>query len=132
MEKEIKMSQRNIFGYFQTMDQARKAAEKLKSLGFETISVDRFSPLLGGNPYDGGEEITGIFQNQRNSLTTTTLGSPAMNDDERILATVHPDASGLAGGRGFSHPEDVCVTIITDDDRYEEAYHLLERYGARV
>jgi hypothetical protein len=126
------MNQRNIFGYFQTMDQAQKAAEELKAQGFETISVDRFSPVLGGNPYDGGEEMRDIFQNQKNSLTTTTLGSPAMNDDERILATAHPDASGLAGGTGFSHPEDVCVTVITDNDRYEEAYHLLERYGAKV
>jgi hypothetical protein len=127
------MGQRNIFGYFQTMEQAQKVAEELKAHGFKIVSVDRFSPVLGGNPYDGDEEITGLFQNPSNSLTTTTLGSPTMDDDQRILAATHPDASGLsAGGTGFSHPEDVCVTVITDNDRYEEAYRLLEQYGARV
>lgn len=126
------MSQRNIFGYFQTMDQAQKAAEELKAHGFETISIDRFSPMLGGNPYDGDEEIASIFQNQSNSLTTTTLGAPPMDDDARILAATHPDASGLAGSTGFSHPEDICVTVITNNDRYEEAFDLLEQYGARV
>lgn len=126
------MGQRNIFAYFQTIDQAKKAAEQLKAQGFETVSVDRFSPMLGGNPFDGDEEITSILQNPRNSLTTTTLGSPPMSNDEQILAATHTDASGLSGGTGFSHPEDVCVTVITDDDQYETAYQILEQYGARV
>jgi hypothetical protein len=103
IERNMKMSQRNIFGYFQTMERAQKAADELKAHGFKTVSIDRFSPMLGGNPYDGDEEITSIFQNQSNSLTTTALGSPPMDDDERILAATHPDASGLAGGTGFSH-----------------------------
>lgn len=126
------MGQRSIFGYFQTMEQAQKAAEELKAQGFETVSVDRFSPMLGGNPYDGDEEIASIFQTPSNSLTTTALGSPPMDDDQRILAAAHQDASGLSGGTGFSHPEDVCVTVITDQERYEEAFQLLEQYGAKV
>lgn len=126
------MGERNIFGYFQTMEQAQKVADKLKAHGFEIVSVDRFSPLLGGNPYDLDSEITGLFRNQNNSLTTTTLGSPPLNPDERILAAAHEDSSGLSGGTGFAHQEDVCVTVITDSSRYEEAYGLLEQYGATL
>lgn len=128
------MGEKNIFGYFQTMERAKEAAEELKKRGFETVSVDRFSPFLGGNPYDFDEEINGIFYHPGNSLTTTTLGSPeTFTDDKRILAAAHEDASGMAdGGTGFVHPEDVCVTVITDAKRYEEAYQLLEQYGARL
>lgn len=125
------MGQRSVFGYFQQIDQAQKAAEDLKSKGYKVVSVDRISPALGGKPDDFDEEIHGMLHHQGNSLTTTTLGSPPLNDDERILAASHVDASGLSGGNGFSHPEDVCVTVITDEDGYKEAYEILERYGAR-
>lgn len=125
------MGQRSVFGYFQELDQAKKAAEELKSKGYSMVSVDRILPVLGGKPEDRDEEIHGMLLHQGNSLTTTTLGSPPLDDDKRILASSHVDASGLAGGNGFSHPEDVCVTVITDDQGYKQAYKILENYGAR-
>jgi hypothetical protein len=123
------MGTRNIFGYFQTLDQAQKAADDLRNRGFETVSVDLISPMLGGKPYD--PQITGILQNQNQSLAEITLGSNPLSDDQRILASANENASGMSGGTGFTHLEDVCVTVITEEERYEEANQLLEGYGAR-
>src|SRR5690606_2601494 len=124
---------RNIFAYFQTMEQAKKAEEALKKQGFSEVACDRVSPFLGGNPYDGDEEIHGILHRDSHSLTTNTLGSPnTLDDDERILAAAHPDASGFASSTGFTHAEDVCLTVLTDDEGYQQAASLLSQMGARL
>lgn len=125
------MGKRNVFGYFQTMEQAKKAAEALQAQGYEQVFVDRISPMLGGNPYDLDDEIHSLFRRPGSSLATTTLGSPSLSDDQRILAATHVDAHGQSGGTGFQHPEDVCVTVITDENGYKAATALLEEYGAK-
>ncbi|SFJ64463.1 hypothetical protein [Thermoflavimicrobium dichotomicum] len=125
------MKERNIFAFFHTMDKAEAAANELKKRGFATVQVDRFSPLPGGGKdTDLDAEIHGILRRQANSLTTSTLGLPPVNNDLRVLATAHPDASGMADGSPFYHSEDICVTVITNEERYDEAYEILERYGA--
>lgn len=128
-----KMGVHNVFGYFQTMEQAQKAAAELKKQGFKT-DINRFGPLLGGHPFDGDPEIHSIFTHQTNSLTTTTLGSPddiAHDDDRRILAAAHIDASGFAGSTGFDHSEDVCVIVFAEEDTYDQAEKILQSFGAK-
>jgi hypothetical protein len=126
------MGEHNVFGYFQTMERAQQAAEELKRQGFE-VSVDRFAPFLGGKPFDGDQEIHSILAHQGNSLATTSLGTPErlLDDDTRVLAAAHEDASGLAGGTGFVHPEDVCVTVFANGENYDQATQILESFGAR-
>ncbi len=127
------MGERNIFAYFQTMDRAKEAAQMLKQRGFETVQVDRFSPIPGGGKdLDQDEELNSILRQQDNSLTTTTMGLPSVSKDKQILAAVNPDASGMSDGSPFDHAEDVCLTVITDESRFEEAIDLLEKLGAYI
>jgi hypothetical protein len=124
------MDERYVFGYFRTPEAARKAAEELKTRGFEAY-VDRFSPMGGGGDHDFDDDFQNPFTNQRMSLAESTLGSPKQNKDIDILAAAHPDASGFSGGNGFETPEDVCVTVFTPLGRLDEARKVLEQHGAR-
>jgi hypothetical protein len=126
------MAEKYIFGYFRTIEAAQKAAEELKNHGFNDVHIDRFSPMLGGNYHDFDDDFENPFTNQAISLTTSTLGSPNRNNDQNILAAAHPDASAMAGGTGFNSPEDVCVTVFTEPKRFDEAYALLEKAGAKL
>ncbi|RAL26268.1 hypothetical protein [Thermoflavimicrobium daqui] len=127
------MTQKNIFAFFHTVDKAQAAAHELKERGFDIVQVDRFSPIPGGGREpDLDDETHGLFHRQANSLTTTTLGLPPINNDLRILATAHPDASGMADGSAFDHAEDICLTVITDESRFDEACELLEKHGGRL
>jgi hypothetical protein len=125
------LEEKYIFGYFQTMEAAQKAAQALKAHGFEAY-VDRFSPIGGGHPYDSHEDgRRDPFTDPRMSLSESTLGGPRLNEDERILRSVNPDASGISGGQPMSSLEDVCVTVFMKPDRADEARKILEQYGAR-
>jgi hypothetical protein len=127
------MGERSIFAYFQTMERAQEAAQKLKQRGFETVQVDRFSPIPGGGKEpDQDHGLNSILRQQDSSLTTTTMGLPPISRDRRILAAANPDASGLSDGSPFDHAEDVCLTVITDNSRFEEAIDLLEQLGAYI
>ncbi len=126
------MAEKYIFGYFRTIEAAQKAAEELKSHGFHDVHIDRFSPMLGGNHNDSDDDFENPFTHQSISLTTSTLGGPILSNDKNILAAAHPDASAMAGGNGFNSPEDVCLTVFTEAGRYDEAYALLEKSGAKL
>lgn len=124
------MAERAIFGYFQTIDAAKKAAEELKQLGFE-VDVSRFSPIGGGKNPDGDASFQNLFENPRVSLVETTLGGSDSNPDNRVLLATHPDASGMSGGQAMSSLEDVCVVVFATPERSQEAESILKKNGAR-
>jgi hypothetical protein len=125
------LKERYMFGFFQTIDAAKRAEKELKEKGFE-VYVDRFSPIGGGNHHDTEDEgVANPFTKQRLSLAEATLGSPQLNDDERILRSAHPDASGLSATHPHSSLEDVSVTVFAPPERYEEAWNILVKHGAR-
>ncbi|KPC77698.1 hypothetical protein ADL26_00195 [Thermoactinomyces vulgaris] len=125
------MAERAIFGYFQTIDAAQKAAAELRQAGFE-VDVSRFSPLGGGKDADGDATYSNPFENPRMSLAESTLGSPRLDPDKNVMQAAHPDASGLSGGQPLSSLEDVSVTVFaTSEDRVQEAESILRKHGAR-
>lgn len=124
------MEERAIFGYFQTMDAAKKAAGELEQMGFK-VDVSRFSPLGGGKDADGDASFNNLLENPRMSLVETTLGGPENNPDNRVMLAVHPDASGLSGGQAMSSLEDVCVIAFATPERSQEAETILKKHGAR-
>lgn len=123
------MEERFLFGYFQTMERAKEAVKALQEQGYEA-SVDRVSPMMGGNPND-----TVAYEDQiltgNNSLSYISMGSPrGYTQDQRILAASHPDASGQSGGHEFVHTEDVSVTVFCVEDKLSEVQGILNSYGA--
>lgn len=125
------MTEKTIFGYFKTIEAAQKAEQELKELGFET-DLARFSPMGGGDIYDHNDHtFFNPVQASNLSLTESTLGSPRMSDDKRILLAAHPDASGLSGGQPMDSLEDVYLTVFALSDRYDEAWQILKKHGAK-
>ncbi|MFS8513215.1 MAG: hypothetical protein LOD87_05790, partial [Planifilum fulgidum] len=66
------------------------------------------------------------------SLASITMGAAISSRDAGVLAAAHPDASGMAGADGMESPENVIVTVVTEEDREEEARSLLEWAGGRL
>lgn len=121
-----------VFGYFQTMDWAKKAAEELKQAGFE-VSLDDFSPIGGTNPYDTEDsDSKNPFQAPEMSLAESTLGDPVIRQDSRILRSTHPDASGFSGSEPLSAPENINLTVFFSHEKERaQIRQILKKYGAR-
>jgi hypothetical protein len=124
----VQMKEKSIIAYFRTEKNAQKAVQELKERGFETVQMDRFSQFPGENVVDLDNPIS----ESPSSLASITMGAAISSRDAGVLAAAHPDASGLSGADGLDAPEDVIVTVVTDEAREEEARSLLERAGGRL
>ncbi|WP_044640924.1 hypothetical protein [Risungbinella massiliensis] len=123
------MEERFLFGYFQTMERAEEVVKALQEKGYEA-SLDRVSPMMGGNPESSVAYEDRIITG-KNTLTYTSMGSPrGFTQDQRVMAASHPDASGQSGGHEFVHPEDVSVTVFCSEEKLSEVQAILNSYGA--
>jgi hypothetical protein len=126
------MGEKSILAYFRTEERANEAVRELRRRGFETVQMDHFSELPGENVVDLDNPIA----EPPSSLASLTTGTAINSRDAGVLAAAHPDASGMAaadtGADAFDSVEDVIVTVVTDEEREEEARSVLERAGARL
>lgn len=129
---QLEPGERSVLAYFPSSDDARKAAEELKSMGYNTVQVDRISRY--GTSIDS--EVNYPAAGRAVSNTGLTLFSAEMGDidvNERILRGSDPSVSGygdtnygLAGGRAF------LVTVVTDGDSADQVTGVLEKHGGRI
>src|SRR5690606_1995742 len=122
------MGEKSIIAYFRTEKNAQKAVRELKERGFDTVWMDHFSQFPGENVVDLDNPIS----ESPSSLASITMGAAISSRDAGVLAAAHPDASGMAGADGMESPENVIVTVVTEEDREEEARSLLEWAGGRL
>ncbi|MBO2532045.1 MAG: hypothetical protein CW342_04025 [Thermoactinomycetaceae bacterium] len=122
------MGEKSIIAYFRTEKNAQKAVRELKERGFDTVRMDHFSQFPGENVVDLDNPIS----ESPSSLASITMGAAISSRDAGVLAAAHPDASGMAGADGMESPENVIVTVVTEEDREEEARSLLEWAGGRL
>ncbi|QKG84053.1 hypothetical protein GXN76_05905 [Kroppenstedtia pulmonis] len=121
------MGRRNILSYFSTEKQAKEAVKNLKANGFETVDLSRFSLTPGGDASDLDNPISEPLS----SLVSGTGGNVS-GRDAGILQAVSVESSGMADGSHQWGAEDLCVTVVTDDEHYDKAITLLEQAGARI
>lgn len=122
------MKEKGIIAYFRTEKGAQKAVRELKERGFETVRMDHFSQFPGENVADLDNPIS----ESPSSLAGMTMGAAISSRDAGVLVAAHPDASGMSGADDLDAPEDVIVTVVTEESREEEARSLLEQAGGRL
>lgn len=127
---QLSPGERSILAYFPTSNAAEEAMEALKGAGIEEVQLDRVSKY--GVSYDDNYNNP---LNQANTLTGLTLYSTNKDvftdNDERILMGADPSVSGMAAaGYGTPGEKAFLVTIVTNDEKLDQATSILKDKGA--
>ena len=120
------MSEKNILAYFNTPEQAKSAAAKLKALKIVDMSIDRVNGAAGvssgnGNMYAGHWDWDEI-----------KLGGEDQDQDARVMAAVDVDSSGMSDGGGadsFTTSPDILLTVVVEEADHKQALQLIEEAG---
>lgn len=117
------MSERSIFGYFNTPDQAKAAVEQLKSsLNLVDYAIERIDGFSGTGTQSLdklGGTITGDFK----GIGYLTLGGDFDNPDAAILAGASVSASGYSTGGPDNRVtgKDIMLVALVEDADFERA-----------
>ncbi len=123
---------RSLLAYFPSSTKAEAAAEELKRLGIQDVSIDRISRYGVStdselnNPVNNAETLTGLTLYSANT-------DRLMDTDSRVLIGADPanysmaaDNYGVAGGKAF------LVTAVTTDQLGDQAAHVLKEHGGSL
>ncbi|WP_308637173.1 hypothetical protein [Paenibacillus silvisoli] len=125
------MSERTVFAYFQTPDQAKEAVKQLRSLRLIDHAIERFDGYAGEGIQSLdtlGGTITGDFK----GLGYLTLGGDFDSPDAGILAASSVSASGYSSG-GPENREtgyDIMLVAIVEEEDFEQADRIVRELGA--
>ncbi|MFZ5632619.1 MAG: hypothetical protein ACOY40_07190 [Bacillota bacterium] len=129
---QLEPGERSVLAYFPSSQSAQRAAGELKSMGYNTVQVDRISRYGVNNDQEINNPVSGT-----GSLTGLTLYSSEAGDfsdiNGRILHVSDPSVSGygdtdygVAGGRAF------LVTVVTDGESGDQVTGILEKHGGKI
>ncbi len=124
--------ERSILSYFPSSNQAQKAVDALKNAGLSETRLDRVSrygvttDANYNNPINNAATLTGV--------TLFSEGtSDELDPDARVLAGADPSVSGygakdygVAGGKAF------LVTVVTNEEKLDQAVEIIKKYGGSV
>lgn len=125
------MSERTVFAYFNTPDQAKEALEQLRSLKLVDYAIERIDgyPGSGVQSLDKlGATISGDFP----GLGALTLGGDFDSPDAGILAASSVSASGYSSGGPENRVSgrDIMLVAIVEEEDYEQADQIVRAAGA--
>ncbi|KAB2952374.1 hypothetical protein F9B85_09475 [Heliorestis acidaminivorans] len=123
------MAERSIIAYFKESDLAEDATKHLKQKGFETVRMDNFHHFP--EPQSAERYFNPLTGDERRSVTALSEGIEG-GDDTSPLAAAMPTASGMSDNSTFITGENYIVTVVCDEQRFEEAQQLLASYGGNV
>ncbi|GMK44595.1 hypothetical protein PghCCS26_17230 [Paenibacillus glycanilyticus] len=123
----IAMAEKNILAYFKSPEQAEKALEQIKALKLIDSSINRFD----GYPGDGSDRIRNPITGDFPGLGYLTLGGDFSDRDAAILAAANVSASGMSQSDETAG-RDILLTVVIDEDDYEQAVAIAEKAGALV
>ena len=124
---QLKPGERSILSYFPTTNKAQQAGDELLKAGFSEIQIDRISrygfnsDASFDNPINNAKTISGLthFSADGESRNTLLAADPT--------ASGYGDRNyGIAGGQAF------LLTLVTVDDRVNEAVGIIKKYGGTV
>lgn len=125
------MSQQNLLFYFKSVDDAKQAEQALHDAGFTEVQVDEISAYPGEGVQERMNPITGNIP----SLADLTLAADISRKSAGILTTSDVNASGMSDGFNMNegHEQEagrnVLVTVVTSEERGDEARGILKKYG---
>ena len=129
---QLEPGERSILAYFPSSGKAQKAVDELKSAGFDTVALDRVSRYGVHNDAEINNAIGGRAVSMT-GLTFFSAGDSPDDESERVLKGSDPSASGFgspdygsAGGRAF------LVTVVTNDDKVDQALAIARKHGGDV
>ncbi len=129
---KLEPGERSLLAYFPSSESARKAAEELKSMGYDTVQVDRIS-RYGAEADDEVNYPPAGRAESGSGLTLFSAGAGDPGAGERMLHAADPSVGGygdtdygLAGGRAF------LVTVVTDGGNYGQVAGILEKHGGKI
>lgn len=125
------MSERSVFAYFRTPDQANEALRRLKSLKLVDYAIERIDGYSGTGVQSLdklGGTITGDFP----SLGNLTLGGDFDNPDAAKLATASVSASGYSSGGPENRVSgyDIMLAAIVEEEDVDKANEIVREAGA--
>ncbi|RAP73418.1 hypothetical protein [Paenibacillus montanisoli] len=125
------MSERTVFAYFQTPDQAKEAVDRLRSLKLIDHAIERIDGLAGTGIQSLdrlGATVTGDFP----GLGYLTLGGDFNGPEAGILAASSVSASGYSSGGPENRVSgyDIMLVAIVDEEDFEQADRIVRELGA--
>lgn len=125
------MSERTVFAYFNTPDQAKAALEQLRGLKLVDYAIERIDGYAGPGIQSLdklGATITGDFP----GLGYLTLGGDFDGPDAGILAGSSVSASGYSSGGPENRVtgRDIMLVAIVEEEDYERADEIVRAAGA--
>jgi hypothetical protein len=125
------MSERSLFAYFNTPDQAKEAVERMKSLRLVDYAIERIDGYAGAGVQSLdmiGGTITGDFP----GLGHLTLGGDFDGPDAGVLAASNVSASGMSSGGEdtLDIGRDIMLVAILEEEDYEQAERIAYDCGA--
>lgn len=124
------MAEKNIIAFFKRPDEAERALKQIEANGGV---VDSSIDNVDGYPGDGVDEsfnpLTGDFP----GLGFLTLGGD-FQKDAGVLAATSVSASGMSAGGPDNKVtgRNICLTVVIDEQNYEQAMQIVEQAGALV
>ncbi|MDQ0063843.1 hypothetical protein [Paenibacillus harenae] len=124
------MAEKNILAYFKSPEQAKQALEQIKSLKLVDSSIDRFD----GYPGDGSDHIDNPITSDFPGLGYLTLGGDFSDRDAGILAATSVSASGMSSGGQDNEVtgRDILLTVVIEEEDFEQAMAIVQKAGALV
>ncbi|AGA57695.1 MAG: hypothetical protein C6W55_11820 [Thermobacillus sp.] len=124
------MAERNVLAYFKSESEAEAALDRMAHLRISDRSIRRIDRYPGGGMHDIMNPINGDFP----GLGFMVLGSDFTNSSAGILAAADVSASGLSTGGPDNRVtgRDVLLTVVVDEQDYEEAVRIAKEGGAMV
>ena len=119
-------NERSILAGFPSTTRAQEAADKLKALGYETVQVDRIGKY--GGPV-GNRDYNDPVAGQAVTLSglTQQAGSDFLLRNAGPLVAADPAASGMSGE--LVPQDNVLLTVVTTEDKMEEATGIIKDHG---
>ncbi|MBP1992871.1 hypothetical protein [Paenibacillus eucommiae] len=123
------MAEKNILAFFHAPDQAEAIAAKLRSLRVIDVKVDRFSRYPG----TGVDSVMNPITGEISSLGVLTQGADVSSPSAGILMAADPAASGMSdGGNGGATGKNILLTVVVEENNYEQALRVIREGGGEA
>jgi hypothetical protein len=125
---KLEPGEHTLMATFAHGQNAEEALAALKQAGYSDMEMDRVSPY-GFRP--DVEEKRPAIHGDETSLVNAVLGPALMDDETRVLMGATPEASGMSGPY-TADGQNFLITLVTSNDRVQDAVSILQQHGGRV
>ncbi|MEN6350556.1 MAG: hypothetical protein ABFD08_14320 [Syntrophomonas sp.] len=122
---QLQNGEKSILAYFRSDTQANQALNILKEKGYDEAQLDWVSNYSNsrGNNTNGPSAAT---------LSTLVFGNSVYDGSPSPLLAADPDVSGMEDHQDFPASAAYLLTVVTSEDKVQEALQILREHGANV